>query len=198
MASAVNLNGVECTVTDGELQCIDDDGIRECPIGDVVIPNNTGLTSIGEQAFLMCSGLTSVTFPEGLTSIGYNAFQGTGLTSVTFSEGLTSIRDSAFSECTGLTSVTFPEGLTHIRRGAFSSCSSLTSIELPSSLYYIGDYAFHDAAPLTSLFYKGSKPTLTYGSMPECSPGSCTEGIAWSNCDGLKTAYRGSCGCGSA
>ena len=44
------------------------------------------------MAFYGCKGLTSVTFPKGLTSIGEGAFSGcTGLTSVTFPEGLTSI-----------------------------------------------------------------------------------------------------------
>ena len=33
-----------------------------------------GVTSIGERAFDECSGLTSVTFPEGLTSIGKHEF----------------------------------------------------------------------------------------------------------------------------
>ena len=63
-------------------------------------------TTIGGSAFLRCTGLTSVTFPEGLTSIGKRAFyECRGLTSVTFPEGLTSIGVRAFWGCTGLTSV---------------------------------------------------------------------------------------------
>ncbi|MCI9502433.1 MAG: leucine-rich repeat protein, partial [Hungatella sp.] len=51
-------------------------------------------------------GLTSVTLPEGLTSIGNNAFAGcSGLTSVTLPEGLTSIGYSVFYGCSGLTDV---------------------------------------------------------------------------------------------
>ena len=63
-------------------------------------------------AFSGCVGLTSISLPEGLTSIGVGAFRDcTGLTSITLPESLTSIGDSAFYDCGGLTSVTLPEGL---------------------------------------------------------------------------------------
>ena len=40
----------------------------------VIVKDN--VMSIGERAFSFCTGLTSVTFPEGLTSIGEKAFIG--------------------------------------------------------------------------------------------------------------------------
>ena len=50
------------------------------------------------------NGLTSVTLPQGLTTIGDWAFDGcTGLTSVTLPDSLTTIGDCAFYGCTGLT-----------------------------------------------------------------------------------------------
>ena len=61
-----------------------------------------------------------MTFPEGLTSIGDHAFLGcTGLTSVTFPEGLTNIGDRAFDNCTALVSVTVPDS-TQLGSCAFS------------------------------------------------------------------------------
>ena len=55
------------------------------------------VTSIGDWAFLVCRGLTSITIPNTVTSIGDRAFRGcTGLTSVTIGNGVTSIGWYAF------------------------------------------------------------------------------------------------------
>ena len=51
-----------------------------------------------------------------------------GLTSVTIGNGVTSIGNSAFSSCSSLTSVTIGNGVTSIGSSAFNSCSSLTTI----------------------------------------------------------------------
>ena len=67
-----------------------------------------------------CTGLTSVTIPASVTSIGDYAFYGcTGLTSVTIPASVTSIGDYAFYGCTGLTSVTIPASVTSIGYCAF-------------------------------------------------------------------------------
>ena len=76
--------------------------------GNVVIPatvvynsttyNVTELRSISDYgSFVGCSGLTSVTIPNSVTSIGEYAFSGcSGLTSATIGNSVTSIGVSAF------------------------------------------------------------------------------------------------------
>ena len=108
--------------------------------GDIVIPETVeyngaiySVTSIGNSAFYACSSLTSIELPEGVTSIGHNAFQGCSITSIELPEGLISIGNSAFSGC-DITSIELPAGLTSIGDYAFNACSNLDKIYLLSEI----------------------------------------------------------------
>ena len=101
--------------------------INDNPVTDLIIPNS--ITSIGNYAFIYCTGLTSITIPNSVTSIGDSAFRGcTGLTSVAIPDSVTRIGDDVFSGCTGLTSVVIPSSVTSIGTNPFKSCSGLESI----------------------------------------------------------------------
>ena len=96
------------------------------PGGDVVIPD--GVTSIDWYAFSnaegLMTGLTSVTIPEGVVSIGSEAFGGCyNLSSVTIPESVTSIGFIAFKGCRSLTSITIPENVTDMGQAVFLNCA---------------------------------------------------------------------------
>ena len=101
----------------GTIALVDDMGTPtgqiENPSDIVAIEIGTGtqanpVTSIGDYAFDGCSGLTSVTIPDGVMNIGGWAFRYcSGLTSVTIPNSVTNIGGWAFLACDGLTSVTF-------------------------------------------------------------------------------------------
>lgn len=127
--------------------------------GNVIIPSEVvyrnetySITSIGNNAFYMCSGLNSVTIPESVTSIGYGAFKlCSGLTTLTIPNSVTSIGQSAFIGCSGLTSVKVSDGLTFIEENVFYGCTNLTSINIPNSVGSIGDYAFYNCKSLKTI-----------------------------------------------
>ncbi|MCQ2324379.1 MAG: leucine-rich repeat protein [Paludibacteraceae bacterium] len=99
-------------------------------------------------AFYECTALTSITLPEGLTSIGRNSFVSCSLASVTLPEGLTTIGDQAFQNCKSLTSITIPANVTEIGYGAFIDCSGLTDfyVAWTTTLPTIGSNLFLDAS----------------------------------------------------
>ena len=156
--------GVEYSVTTiGERAFLDCTGLTS-----VTIPNS--VTSIGEGAFGSCTGLTSVTIPNSVTSIGHGAFGScTGLTSVTIPNSVTTIGDYAFDYCTGLTSVTIPSSITSIEDRAFSYCYSLTSITIPNSVTSIGGGAFYYCTGLTSVTIPSSVTSIEGRAFQDCT-----------------------------
>ena len=123
---------------------------------NLVVPE--GVTSIGSNAFYGCRGLTEVDLSNctSLISIGSYAFYDcSGITGeLVLPSGLTSIGSNAFYGCRGLTEVDLSNctSLTSIGSYAFRGCSGLTGeLVLPSGLTSIGSYAFYDCSGLTEV-----------------------------------------------
>ena len=125
---------------------------------------------LGSRAFYNCSGLTCLSLPSGITSIGWEAFSGcSGLTGLTLPSSITSIDSKAFSDCSGLTSLSLPSGITSIGRNAFSGCSGLTSLSLPSGLTSIDYNAFSGCSGLTSLSLPSGLTSIDFNAFSGCS-----------------------------
>ena len=121
--------------------------INNTAISSVTIP--ASVESIGSSAFQECTNLTSVTFASGiqLDTIGIQAFNGCSkLTSVIIPASVTTIDNVAFAACTKLASVTFASvsQLDTIGFQAFYACYDLASITIPASVTTMGSQAFHN------------------------------------------------------
>ena len=134
--------------------------------------------SIKSYVFYKCSGLTSVTIPEGVTSIGVEAFGNcSGFTSITIPEGVTSIGNSAFYNCSKLTSITIPSSVTSIGEYAFCSGSKLKTAGPIGGGYNIEfgwtstiiDNAFNNCSSLTSITIPSSVTSIGNGVFYKCS-----------------------------
>lgn len=135
------------------------------------------IAEIGEFSFAR-SGLTSVTLPDGLETIGYGAFYHCdGLREVEIPDSVQTIGPYAFANTPWLTEwmngsgdeflivgdgillayrggsskITIPEGVRTIAQGCFSGHTGIVSVSLPSSLEVICEEAFADCRNLSSM-----------------------------------------------
>ncbi len=144
--------------------------------GDITVPNTVEngsipymVTSIGDRAFMDCSGLTNIIIPGSVTFIGGYAFEGcSSLTSINIPDGVTSIGTYAFYGCSSLTSINIPDGVTFIPNSVFSGCSGLTNIIIPDRVTSIGDYALAGCSSLTSVSIPGSVTSIGYAAFRRC------------------------------
>ena len=102
-----------------------------------------------------CKGLTSITLPDTLTTVGDGVFYHCdGLTSLALPGTFTCVSNSMFEGCLGLTSITLPDTLTRVGRCAFYSCRGLTSLTLPHALRFFNCNAFAYCTGLISVVFR--------------------------------------------
>ena len=127
----------------------------------------TNLKTIGDNAFLDCSGLTefiirrtddmSTVVEENIT-IGTAAFKDIkALKKITLIDNLKKIvigksgqTGGTFQDCSGLTSIIM-SGVSAIWNNSFNGCTSLTSILLTSNIISVQDSAFTGCSNITQL-----------------------------------------------
>lgn len=160
--------------------------------GAVTMPSTLGGYPVTETmrggygvagAFEDCTGLTSITIPQGFKSIGDFAFAGcTGLTSITIPKSVTSIGAyGVFSRCTALTSITiaadnleymYIDGVIYDKTGTILRLFPFVarnSISIPQGVTIISGCAFYNCTGLTSITIPESVTSIDMAAFSGCT-----------------------------
>ena len=148
--------------------------IRGCK--NTTIPSS--VTTIGNDAFSFCSSLTSITIPEGVTSIGGAFHACSSLTSITIPSTVTSI-GGAFSSCPNMVSMAVDSNNTYydsrdncnaiIETGTNTLISGCKNTIIPSTVTSIGEGAFGGCSGLTSITIPEGVSTIGGSAFQYCS-----------------------------
>ena len=185
VVAPITVNASEDDLTYGDFQYkIEDD--NSCTITDydgmassLSIPsaiNGHTVKQIDTGALSDNGIITSVTIPNGVTTIGFSAFNGCiKLERIKFSSNLDTVCENAFNntkwfnnQSNGLvyvgkvaykykgdmprnTKITVKSDTVSISESAFKDCANLTAILIPSSVKHIDKYAFYNCQGLTKL-----------------------------------------------
>ena len=124
---------------------------------DTVVTIPDGVTSIGDNAFEDCYKITNITLPDTVISIGeYSFSRCDNLTSINIPDSVTSIGNGAFYWCKSLKYIELPDNLTSIGDGAFFNCKALQEINIPSGITEISDSLFMGCSGLDNVYIPNS------------------------------------------
>ena len=108
---------------------------------------------IDNMCFWMCSGLTKIVIPEGVTTLGRCAFGGCGvLENPVFPESLETVGEMVFIACNSFTEITFGKNLKSIGSNAFTGCEKLEKVTVPRGTE-IAEDAFEQCPMMKEVVY---------------------------------------------
>lgn len=126
-------NGEGIIVFNGDIVKLDSYAFQNCTgLTSVTLPNS--LTTIQNYIFRGCTVLTNISIPDSVTYMGTYVFASCSkLKTVKLSNNITSIGSSAFSNCKGLTEITIPSSVTSLTTNAFTGCSNIINVTIKSN-----------------------------------------------------------------
>lgn len=144
--------------------------------GDTLISAHKSADSVFLQSTLRVvngfggnSNIRYVHVPDGVTTIGTEAFNGCSLVSIDLPSHLDFIDEYAFYYCQSLTRVGMPTTLDTMGEGCFHSCNHLTSIDIPNGLRIIPEAAFFMCTSLSNITWGNAIEVIDTCAFGDCS-----------------------------
>ena len=195
LAHDFEVNGIYYNINSGEKVSVTFQGSSYSQfnneyVGDVTIPSTVtynGITytvsTIGNDAFHGCNGLTSIDIPNSVVYIGSYAFYGcssletlyfnaencrsfsqgttnpfynSNISTIIIGDNVQTIPDFFLYGLNTLTNVIFGNSVTSIGKYSFRNCKGLSSIIIPNTVFSIGDFAFEDCSSLSTIVVPNS------------------------------------------
>lgn len=129
-----------------------------------------GVTSIAENAFLNCTALEKITFPQSLETVGTHAVTNTKWEKDQLEKSSEIVVNNILIAVKqDVTEYIVPENVKHIASGVFYLNTELTKVQLNSSLETIGNYAFSGCTALTEMELPESIKEIGYGAFSGCT-----------------------------
>ena len=202
LCAIVQAWGYEWTDTNGRVWSFDVDGstainiqptdsYREIISGAVTIPATVHfygtayqVISIASSAFRSCDQITSMTLPDGITTIGPSAFYGcASMRSINIPASVTTIGHDAFYCNYGLQKVIAPDiaawcaisfsytgnPLSYAHHLYRDANTEYTNVTIPQGVTAIDDYTFQDCTGLTSINIPNSVTTIGEEAFSGCT-----------------------------
>lgn len=131
----------------------------------VVLPE--GLTTIGDEAFYN-SFVEDINLPSTMRRVGQSAFAHSHVKELIMPDDMTDFyggRDDGycFSNMYWLEKLVLPKNLTRIPRSSFRECQYFTEAVMPEKLQTVGESAFYSCQRMKTTFPEGLKTIERYG-----------------------------------
>ena len=169
---------------------------------DITITIQEGITSIGENMFYGCTGITNLTMPSTVTKVENNAFYNcTKIANEVDISNLTEIGDSAFYNCKNMKgNWNISTSLTQIPQSAFYNCSARKGELNLDNVTSIGYSTFSECSGITGNIKIKDIENISESIFFECTSiekveiGTKTKTIgnqAFNGCSGVKEIIIG-------
>ena len=134
-----------------------------------VLKDEDGFVIVNKRLFNYYGSAEEVVVPDGVESIGPEAFEKAIFKRIKLPKTLKVICGNAFYKCENLEEIEIHEGIEEISRAVFYGCTNLRKISLPSTVKKIGNAAFKKCESIKEIVIPEGVAEIESGTFLGCS-----------------------------